>query len=316
MQDNVDESVETELFDFSVIILTYNSDRKRIRMTLDSVIKQQGTNFEIIVADDGSQCNNEGWLTDYFNRKKFNRYKLVFSSENKGTVENVINGLQASCGNYVKIIGAGDMLSDSEVLKEVKHYMDCNGLKACFGLIQGFVKKKEKLKKAYFSYPRDIEAYRKRDKQTIARNIIYYTDHVSGAAMFFEKGILAEYINRIKEYVVYQEDLVQVLMVLDGIYFELYDRVCVNYEVGHGLSSPKSEFADLLIKDQKTFYEYVYSAYPSDKNVGDRKKLRWTKRIRNIYFRTILRMCCDPYTVVYLLKYYLQILRRSHFRLN
>ena len=275
-------------------------------------MKQARAKYEIIVADDGSEETNEEWLKKYFEKESFRDYKLVLNTENHGTVKNILSGLSEAGGKYIKLIGAGDMLFGTDILMDIYEFMESRELKMCFGLLQGFSRKNGRFRKNYFSYPRDIETYRKKNKKAIARNVIYYSDHISGAAMFFEKETLQNYLDQIKDYVKYEEDLLQVLAVLNDEYFELYDHTCVYYEVGSGVSDKNSPYIKMLNEDVERFYEYVYSAYADNKYVKKRKKLEWSKKTDNIYLRTILRLFKDPYTPVYVSKYFFQILGRKH----
>ena len=43
--------------DISVVVLTYNPDLNDLKKTLRSIMLQDGVDFEIVIADDGSKNN-------------------------------------------------------------------------------------------------------------------------------------------------------------------------------------------------------------------------------------------------------------------
>ena len=66
----------------SVVLITYNSKLKPIILTLDSIIRQQDIDFEVIVCDDGSKVQYEKELKDYFKSHDFTNYQLLLHKEN------------------------------------------------------------------------------------------------------------------------------------------------------------------------------------------------------------------------------------------
>ena len=106
----------------SVIVCSYNSNVDKLKYTLDSIVTQTMDDYEVIVCDDGSKCNNQEFLMEYFSDKSVN-YKLVLNEENKGTVENILSGIKVSEGEYIKPIGTGDRFSEAEALEKVYGFM-------------------------------------------------------------------------------------------------------------------------------------------------------------------------------------------------
>lgn len=71
--------------DFSILILSYNSDYQKMLLTIDSVLKQKDVSFEIIVCDDASRENNFPQLDTYLSDKNI-PYHLLGNRKNLGTV--------------------------------------------------------------------------------------------------------------------------------------------------------------------------------------------------------------------------------------
>ena len=89
----------------SILLLTYNSDWERVRLTLQGIMKQDYRNYEILVADDGSKDNLKEKFIAYFAEQGFDRYQLILNEENHGTVKNILSGLEKASGYYVKRSG-------------------------------------------------------------------------------------------------------------------------------------------------------------------------------------------------------------------
>ena len=88
---------------FSVIVPTYNRG-DRIKQTIESVLTQSYSDFEVIIVDDGSTDNTESIiksLTD--NRIKY--YKIENSE--RGAARNI--GFQISSGDYVNFFDSDDL---------------------------------------------------------------------------------------------------------------------------------------------------------------------------------------------------------------
>jgi hypothetical protein len=119
--------------------------------------------------------------------------------------------------------------------------MENNNCKGCFGLSQAYFRAKDnKIKKTDYAKPYDIQAYRGRiDSNRIIKNLIMYNDNVCGATIMYEKEFCVEYMNKIKDYVVYVEDIFQVIAAIEGNPLVLYDDNLIWYEVGDGVSTKK-----------------------------------------------------------------------------
>lgn len=78
----------------SVVVLIYNSELQEILLTLKSIVKQKNTcGIEIILADDGSQRKYENEISSFLKKYEFNDFIFAPSSENVGTVNNILRAL-------------------------------------------------------------------------------------------------------------------------------------------------------------------------------------------------------------------------------
>ncbi len=95
----------------SVLIATYNSSKTVIE-TLNSIKNQTYGQIELIITDDASRDNTvqicKEWLS--VNSSRFARVELVESETNTGVGANTNRGLAAAHGEWIKGLGADDIL--------------------------------------------------------------------------------------------------------------------------------------------------------------------------------------------------------------
>lgn len=102
---------------FSVIIPVYNKE-KFIEKTLESVLNQTFTDFEIIVINDGSNDNSESIILKHLD-KRIN----YFAKENEGVAVARNFGISKSSGSFICFLDADDYWY-SDFLSIMKSYID------------------------------------------------------------------------------------------------------------------------------------------------------------------------------------------------
>ncbi len=302
---------------FSVIVLTYNPVLSKVIFTLDSIVQQDLDDFEIIIADDGSENNLFPQIEEYFAEKSFTNYKLVSNKQNVGTVKNILSGLEVAEGKYIRDFGTGDCFFAKDTLRRVYQFLEKSDKEGCFGLMCGFYKDAEgNVCRKEFCHPFDINAYRslsKNKEKRILKNLVLYSDHASGAATCYRRDYYMEYLQKIEGIVKYEEDIFQVLAALEGRNMVLFDEYLVWYEMGEGVSTQKnSRFAQLLQKDVDNFYEMIFEKFPEHRLVKKRKKVNRFYKIKNLYVRTILRFFVNPDAIRYLFVSFVQRALGAH----
>ncbi|MDD2911024.1 MAG: glycosyltransferase [Petrimonas sp.] len=98
----------------SIIIITYNSSRYVLE-TLESVKAQTWDNIQLIVSDDASKDDTVQLCTDWIekNRQRFYESKIITVEKNTGIAANCNRGIQATTGEWVKLIAGDDALLDN-----------------------------------------------------------------------------------------------------------------------------------------------------------------------------------------------------------
>lgn len=292
---------------FSVIVIMYNSTLLACLMTLKSIIIQNFNDFEIIISDDGSEKQWTREIESFFKSQNFVQYKFVQSTENVGTVKNILRAIDYAEGVYLKVIGAGDLLFDENVLEHVYGEMNKEHLKCTFGEFRGYAIKNGKVKNRYFSGPICKTPYKKRNQEKIKKNMIIKGDHILGAAFFFEREYLKKLLKELTDYAKYMEDLVQVLMVLKGDEPIYLSKLLVIYEVGSGISTSKGN-AEKIGADVGRFYAYALEKY-TDSSVCKRVK-------RDKIMSSMSWLSKQLFALLYMPYIYLVGLRRSRLRFS
>ena len=299
---------------FSFVIATYNPKWKQLKTTLDSILRQTYTDYEIIFSDDGSSDNLYPKLKQYLKHRGFSNYAMLENSVNQGTVRNFLVGGSFCRGKYIKDFGPGDMLYSPETLGKMVEFVQSTGYRLIAGYPIGFTETSNgRKKKVAFPHPFDIGAYQTGNEKRIIKNLLLYTDTVCGANLCFEKNLFIDYLKKIEGRVIYAEDLIQIMAALDGDRVQFMDDYMIFYEVDSGSSTKKdSPFKQLLKKDVEEFYKLLSEEYPDNKIIKKRLKLSKYYEIDNIYLRTLVRSCSNPGLYIYMLRHYMGILTKKY----
>lgn len=235
----------------SVIVLTYNANPEKLKMTLKSVIGQKCDDFEIIIADDGSKTRWDDETERFFHEYGFEKYKFANSSENVGTVLNIINAVNNSRGKYVKLLSPGDTFYDSDVLSRWIAGAEEKNSQVSFGRAVYYMQTQEgaticRIKNS----PANISIYSKGIYNRVFVNCLLANDGLVGATILYRRDVLEKYLGMIAGKVKYAEDYMLRLMIYDGIKVDFYDKNVIWYEYGGGISTNKNnKWAVILHKD-------------------------------------------------------------------
>lgn len=129
----------------SVIIPTYNRARL-IAETINSVLKQDYRDFEIIVADDGSTDNTKEILSP-FQEKKFVKFLRLPHFGNPAKVRNL--AVQQSSGEYLAFLDSDDLWLPNKLSKQMRIFQKNPQLGLIYGDCEFFGDSKLKGKKIH-----------------------------------------------------------------------------------------------------------------------------------------------------------------------
>ena len=297
------ERGQTELnIDVSVVVASYNPVIDKMRFTLDSIVEQIGVGFEIVIADDGSQDNKVDWIIQYMERYPNVDYKLVIHQCNQGTVLNVLDGVNACRGRYIKLISPGDGLYNNSTLHDWSEKLSSSGYKWSFGDAVNYVRNSNDTLEyvPMKAFPQMVGHYNIKNKKKCRWDYLILDDQILGAATLCCKELLLEYLRKLSKRVIYAEDNSYRIMMFDGIVPYYYNKVVIKYEFGEGISTSASDewnrrldedleetekimFEGMNVEDR--FQQKVRRAY-AIKYKGSRIRRILNRAIRNkgIYF--------------------------------
>jgi glycosyltransferase involved in cell wall biosynthesis len=242
-------------------MLTYNSPWDKTRQTLYSILIQKFTDFEIVIADDGSQDNNFSKIEEYFATNNFTNYTLVANKTNQGIVKNFNSGLVLCKGKYIKPISPGDFLYDENTLAAVYDEIKDGDAAVYFGRAAFYSNTNGELKLyPEKCNPRDLAPYIKKDYKAIRRNYLVNRDYILGASTFYKRDIFEKYFCDIKNIIKYAEDCTLIYMVANDEKFEYLPYDVIWYEYSSGIStSGDSKWAQRLYEDNKQTFAMLYN---------------------------------------------------------
>ena len=90
----------------SVLMAVFNTNFSYTKRAIDSVLKQDFQDFELIIIDDGSKENNRESLLEY--AEKHEDKIIYIRHSNRGQSESINRGVLYSMGEYITILDSDD----------------------------------------------------------------------------------------------------------------------------------------------------------------------------------------------------------------
>lgn len=299
---------------FSVIILLYNAQWKPLRMTLNSVLGQTGVELEIILADDASRNDCLKQTEEYLEQKGFSDYKVMHHEENVGTVCNIYDALELATGQYVKAIGAGDLLFEADTLCKVAAFMDREKPAMCFGKMQAYYMEDGDMKKGLLTCPFDVEAFEINDLDRIQKNIIQNHGWIVGASMFYDTKKFLAYLKQIRGVVRYCEDWLQIVLLLNREKISYFPEGIEYYESDSGISTnPGNGNSERIRNDHIRFWNWLSEEYGEHKLIRKGYTYHRCEIIQNGILRKIKVIMRSPR---YLLMLFRTLKQKEKYRLS
>ena len=284
----------------SVILCTYNSSINKIYQSLYSVLRQNMKDYEIIIADDGSENNNASRIENFFRQNSFSRYKLLLHKENVGTVLNLYDAVQKAEGEYIFGIGPGDFVYNRNVFDSLYEFAKNQADDFIIGDLVFYSRANGKIKLYKRFAPNLPEVFNLcNDLYFVPRLLIFYQNNPVGVTYFRKRETFQHYLREIAGKVVYQEDKSTTLLYLfDSNRIRYYKQPIVWYEFGTGIStSGDKNWEKRLDKDELVFKKIITKKNPKSRILNAIYAERGLRRLKYT----------DIYIVLYIWKAYIKL---------
>jgi len=165
--------MKKELPTVTIITVVFNAE-KLIKKTIESVINQSYKNIEYIIIDGGSSDDTLNIIKKYENKINY-----LVSEKDRGIYDAMNKGIEASNGEWINFLNAGDSFYDNNVIKKID-FPSCHDM--CFVYGDHVTIDVEGNKNYYNAYDFTL------------KNIAKYTTRVAcHQAMFIKRDIIPKY---------------------------------------------------------------------------------------------------------------------------
>lgn len=99
----------------SILLPVYNAE-STIRETIDSILNQTYTDFDVVIINDGSSDNSEQTILEY----KDERIHYYKNESNRGLIYTLNRGIELCKGEYIARIDADDIMLPTRLEEQIK----------------------------------------------------------------------------------------------------------------------------------------------------------------------------------------------------
>ncbi len=290
-------------YNVSVIVLTYNPDIVKLKSTLFSVIIQKNVDFEIIIADDGSNNSYYNDILKFFKQNKFINFRCIKNNTNIGTVNNYYNALLECDGEYIYGISPGDMLYDSNALLNLYDFAKNKNAEICFGdaVFYSNVRNNLQILKQYNNEPLHADIFDENKPLNIQKVGFFFGNNILGVSYFRKKETAIKYIGVIKDMCKYVEDNTSTAFAIaDNVRIYHLKKYVVWYEYGTGISTNQSiRWKVLMKKDFEQNFNKLKECYSYDSMI---RSICNTNKINNKVLKVLYLLLINPVLLISVLK--------------
>lgn len=102
----------------SIVVPVYNAV-SYIRQTVDMVLKQTYTDWELILVEDCSKDNSADVLRALESELQDARIRVIYKEKNEGAAKARNTGIDVACGRYLAFLDADDVWKENKLEKEL-----------------------------------------------------------------------------------------------------------------------------------------------------------------------------------------------------
>jgi glycosyltransferase involved in cell wall biosynthesis len=249
----------------SIIIPCYNAD-KYLKVSIDSIIAQTYTNWELLIIDDGSTDNTEAFI------KTFKDERIqYFYQQHKGVSAARNLGLEKMSGDYFCFLDADDYMPPRSLENRYNKFQNREELEFVDGVINTFSK--------------DLKTKLKTWKPSYSGNPLGELLKISDSCFFGLTWMIRKKAHikyRFQENISHGEDLLFFLEISKhGGLYDFVDDDVLHYRKGH-----KSAMSDL--KGLEEGYHQIYQALRVSEVASVNQASHFKRKARKIIFNSYL----------------------------
>lgn len=273
---------------FSVIIPLYNKE-KCIARTINSVLSQSYTNFEIVIVDDGSTDNSAAivkTITD-------SRIRL-FQKENGGVSSARNYGTRKACGEWILFLDADDVLLPNSLRKMYNVLLSCSNINVISGNYKIISKEGERLyhNRSY----RGIVPYNYK--------WYFFNKYSMRTGCFLIRNNIV-YNNLFNESLSRFEDMEFILRILKNCVIYIIPDIVLEYHCENNSLSK-------IRKGNDKNKDFTFSMFFKNKNFWEKCKLGELLYLASFSYPNESKRLRNIYGSYYLYKYYANIIKKTY----
>lgn len=249
----------------SIIVLSYKNIRG-IYDTVDSIMKQDYDNIEVIVSDDGTpnfEQSKQEIVTYIKEKKRSNITNIILNAlpQNVGTVRNINSAINLANGKYIKLLSAEDCLNSESAITQYVNFMVQNDFQIAFSKMRGVTQEGE-YRYELASCESNYDLLKSLNQQQTL-NRLFRRDFLPAPASFIDSGLFEEY-GLFREDVRLIEDYPYwIYLTMRGVQFGYIDEVLIDYRLS---GSGAGTYSEAFMRDMFVIYEqYIF---PNDNRFG------------------------------------------------
>lgn len=243
----------------SVTVLTYNSSRFVLE-TLESIKAQTYKNIELIISDDCSTDNSveicKQWLEN--NKERFVETHLITHPVNTGIPANKNRALEKCRGEWIKGIGADDVLEYSAISKCVDVANKRQNIELLIGDLI-YIDSNSIIFKYDDVYKKHREYFLSLSGKKQLKSYVRLPVFLNTPSFFIKKKLIDRLGGYDNEFKIYEDMPFIIKALVKGVEIHKLDEVIAFYRVSdHSVSRSKDNYIDALKKEElnKIFNKY------------------------------------------------------------
>lgn len=167
----------------SILLPAYNHE-KYLQETIESVLNQTFSDFELLISDDCS-TDNTAQIIKEFSDKRITR---VFFDENRGTVRALNHLLSIAKGEYIAVIGSDDIWELDKLEKQLEILESDKGIAACFSWAT-IIDENSDIVGNDSTFPVEIFNFKNYDRTFMLRQLFVNGNHLCHSSVLIRSDI-------------------------------------------------------------------------------------------------------------------------------